>query len=147
MYLEQAAAYLHPTFDTLFSMDNGSPFAKFYFSTKCSQCLSFEIDGQQVHITPDTVRHKFSTLYTDFAHKLSLSSDGDAMSHAASAMMLSSLDAWRAAYDDSTKQRGMDAVLAKWTEFLEFVEQAHVAQVTEKEVDPLAVDLASLTIF
>ena len=145
--LERAAA-AHPAApDAIFCMDNGSPHTDVYFSKICSTSLSFVTgDGTVAKISPNTVRHKFSTSFRNFSHHSALPLAAADMEHAAAEMMLSSTLSWDLAYDDARASRSMHDVLAAWPQFLEFVKQEHMAHVSTKSWDPLSEEFASLTI-
>lgn len=145
LFLEQARAAIYPTCPTLFCDTQGLVYKSAYFSTVVSKAC---ILGDE-RLTANDYRHLFATAWRDFINcpttKL-LDLTVHQLNAAAADMMLNSTEAWSAAYDDTNRNRGIFTVLAKWPKFVEFVKEAHLDLMSKDPIDPLTVDLASLSL-
>jgi hypothetical protein len=130
---------------TLFYSLSGAPYQAPYFSSIGAGLLSI---GQDRH-TANTFRHLFATTFRDFSQHPSTHMHGFHVSQledAASKLSLNSPDAWDAAYDDSIMCRGMLTILAMWDKFKVFAFRQHIDSISMREVDPLAISMAGLSI-
>lgn len=141
--LEQAAKAYGAT--SMFYNLCGDAYPGPYFSTVCAGLLTFD----QVRCTANTFRHLFTTAWRDFTshpktHLVELTIQQ--LDAATADLMLNSTDAWNATYDDATRARGLQATLSLWPQFSTFVKEQHLDQASCEAWDPLAADLASLSL-
>lgn len=142
--LERGIHACMPTSHTLLSDTWGLPYKLDYFSHISS--LAISIEGH--HLTANSVRHMFVTLWQDFInhpttklHDLTMHQ----VSASAADLMLNSTSAWDIAYDDSIRSRAINTTISLWPQFVEFVKQSHLDSASKEEWDPLTIDLSLLT--
>lgn len=130
---------------SLFYNQSGQPYPGPYFSTICSNLLTF--NGERA--TANTFRHMFTTVWRDFTSCPTTTLMGltiQEVDAAAAELMLNSTEAWNATYDDSNRARGISTTLALWPKFVDFVHEQHKDIASEQAWDPLTIDLGLLAL-